>query len=82
EIFGYGGGERTAIQHGVPLLGRIPLEPSIRQGGDIGYPIVVSDPQSASSEAFRDAARKSAARLAVEAIRKPRRSKISLRPTS
>ena len=82
EIFGYGGGERTATQHGVPLLGRIPLEPSIRQGGDIGYPVVVSDPQSASAEAFRDAARQSAARLAVEAIRKPRRPKIMLRPTS
>ena len=82
EIFGFGGGERTATRHGVPLLGQIPLEGSIRQGGDIGFPIVVSDPDSAPAVAFRDAARQAAARLAVEAVRKPRRPRIMLRQTT
>lgn len=80
EIFGFGGGERTATRHEVPLLGQIPLEGSIRQGGDIGYPVVVSDPDSAPAKAFRDAARQSAARLAVVAAEKPRRPRIMLRP--
>lgn len=82
DIFGNGGGERTATRHGVPLLGQIPLVSSIRQGGDIGYPIIVSEPSSPSAEAFREAARKSAARLSVEAVRKPRRPRIMLRQTS
>jgi len=82
DIFGNGGGERTATRHGVPLLGQIPLVSAIRQGGDIGYPIIVSEPASPSAEAFRDAARQAAARLSVEAIRKPRRPRIMLRQTS
>ncbi|MDI3339151.1 MAG: Mrp/NBP35 family ATP-binding protein [Sphaerobacter sp.] len=82
EIFGFGGGERTATRHGVPLLGQIPLEGSIRQGGDIGFPIVVAEPDSPPAVAFRDAARQAAARLAVEAVRKPRRPRIMLRPTT
>jgi len=82
EIFGSGGGERTATRHDVPLLARIPLEPAVRAGGDQGYPIVVAEPDSPSAEAFRAAARASAARLAVDAIRKPRRAKIALRTVS
>jgi ATP-binding protein involved in chromosome partitioning len=80
EIFGSGGGERTATRHGVPLLGRIPLEPAVRESGDAGYPIVVGEPESPAAEAFRQAARQSAARLAVDAVQKPRRAKIALRP--
>jgi ATP-binding protein involved in chromosome partitioning len=79
DIFGSGGGERTATRHGVPLLGRIPLEPAIRQGGDQGYPIVIADPDSASAEAFRQAARAAAGRLAADAFKKPRKEKISLK---
>ncbi|GAA3826416.1 Mrp/NBP35 family ATP-binding protein [Nocardioides panacisoli] len=50
EIFGAGGGERVAATLGarfgydVPLLGRIPLDPSLREGGDAGKPIVEADP--------------------------------------
>ena len=80
EIFGSGGGERTATRHEVPLLARIPLEPAVREGGDQGYPIVVAEPESPAAESFREAARASAARLAVDAANKPRRAKIALRP--
>jgi ATP-binding protein involved in chromosome partitioning len=57
-IFGEGGGEETAKTLGVPLLGQIPLVPAIREGGDEGRPIVVSDPDSPAAIALRDAALK------------------------
>ena len=50
EIFGSGGGDRVAetlsqrFGYDVPVLGRIPLDPSLREGGDAGKPIVESDP--------------------------------------
>jgi ATP-binding protein involved in chromosome partitioning len=56
-IFGEGGGRQAAETLGVPLLGQIPLEPSLRQGGDVGVPIVVRDPDSPAGEALRETAR-------------------------
>jgi ATP-binding protein involved in chromosome partitioning len=58
EIFSYGGGERAAAKVGVPFLGRIPIDPAIRDGGDTGHPIVVADPASPQAAAFRDIAKK------------------------
>ena len=58
EIFSHGGGERAAAKLGVPFLGRIPIDPAIRDGGDSGMPIVVADPASPQSAAFRDIAQK------------------------
>ena len=40
EIFGRGGGERFAEQHGLEFLGKIPLDVTVRQGGDAGVPAV------------------------------------------
>ncbi len=40
EIFGRGGGERFAAQHGLEYLGGIPLDITVRQGGDVGVPAV------------------------------------------
>src|ERR687892_254307 len=42
EIFSHGGGERAAEKLGVPFLGSIPIDPTIREGGDSGHPIVVA----------------------------------------
>ena len=56
EIFGHGGGERTARQFGVPFLGGIPLVREIRAAGDRGVPIVVADPQHPQSRAFMEIA--------------------------
>lgn len=58
EIFGQGGGEREARRQGLPLLGRIPLDPKIRQGGDEGIPIVILAPESPASQEFRRIAQK------------------------
>jgi ATP-binding protein involved in chromosome partitioning len=52
EIFGSGGGEELATELGVPLLGRVPLVPALREGGDDGRPIVVVDPASPAAVAF------------------------------
>jgi ATP-binding protein involved in chromosome partitioning len=58
EIFSHGGGERAAAKVGVPFLGRIPIDPAIRDGGDTGHPIVVADPASPQAVAFREIAKK------------------------
>src|SRR4051812_13346497 len=50
EIFGRGGGARVAATlstrfgYDVPVLGEVPIDPSLREGGDVGKPIVDSDP--------------------------------------
>jgi ATP-binding protein involved in chromosome partitioning len=58
EIFSHGGGERAAATLGVPFLGRVPIDPAIRDGGDSGTPIVMADPASPQSAAFRDIAQR------------------------
>lgn len=40
DIFGTGGGERLAAETGVPFLGQIPLDPTVRASGDDGEPVV------------------------------------------
>jgi len=65
EIFSHGGGERAAEKLGVPFLGRIPIDPAIRAGGDTGMPIVVSDPASPQAKAFMEIASRIAARISV-----------------
>lgn len=67
DIFSHGGGERAAQKLGVPFLGAIPIDPAVRMGGDQGAPIVVADPSSPVSKAFKDVATKIMARLSGEA---------------
>ena len=56
EIFGRGGGERIAKHFGVAFLGKVPLQPLVRVGGDEGRPYVITHPDSPESEAFRGVA--------------------------
>ena len=51
-IFGEGGGARLAGMIGAPLLGQIPLDPAIREGGDRGQPVALVDPDAPSSQVF------------------------------
>ena len=53
EIFGSGGGQELADHLGVPLLGKVPLVTALRKGGDIGAPIVVTEPESEAAGVFR-----------------------------
>jgi len=61
ELFGRGGGDTLAADLGVPLLCRIPLIPQLREGGDIGVPVVVSDPEGEAGVAFSELANRLAA---------------------
>jgi ATP-binding protein involved in chromosome partitioning len=53
EVFGSGGGERLAGELGVPLIGRVPLDPLLRECGDAGEPLMVAAPESSSAQALR-----------------------------
>jgi len=52
HLFGHGGGARVAERFGVSLLGEIPLVRAVREGGDEGRPVVVTDPEGEVAAAF------------------------------
>lgn len=52
EVFSGGGGQLLATELGVPLLGRIPLEPAVAQAGDAGLPVVAAHPDSPAARAL------------------------------
>jgi ATP-binding protein involved in chromosome partitioning len=56
DIFGTGGGAREAERLKVPLLGQIPIDIATREAGDRGCPVVLADPKSAVTQAFREVA--------------------------
>ncbi|MGW5311065.1 Mrp/NBP35 family ATP-binding protein [Nocardia thailandica] len=68
ELYGSGGGEAVAdrltraVGASVPLLGQIPIEQALREGGDEGTPIVLADPESPAAKALRAVADKLAVR--------------------
>jgi ATP-binding protein involved in chromosome partitioning len=53
EVFGSGGGDRLAEELGVPVVGRIPLDPLLRECGDAGEPLMVAAPESATARELR-----------------------------
>ncbi len=52
QLFGEGGGAELSHRLGVPLVGQVPLVPELREGGDSGMPILVSDPDGEASRVF------------------------------
>lgn len=67
-VFGEGGGEHLAFREGVPFLGRIPLDPKIGQGGDIGTPLITRESTSVAAEALRNITRALAAESSKAAL--------------
>jgi len=67
HIFGKGGGRTMAEQYGVRLLGALPLDIDIRQETDGGKPTVVAQPNSRITEIYREIARRTAAKLSLQA---------------
>jgi len=65
DLFGQGGGERLASDLSVPFLGRIPLHAPVRRAGDLGVPIVLSDPASAPAVALAAAAERVAQQVSI-----------------
>ena len=68
DVFGSGGGEQLAQATGMPFLGKIPLDPEVRIGGDNGKPVLVSQPDSAAANALRAIAQQVAAKISVAAL--------------
>ena len=67
EIFGRGGGERFAQQHGLDFLGKVPLDVTVRQGGDAGVPAVAQREPGPAAAALEAVAGPVAARMSVRA---------------
>jgi ATP-binding protein involved in chromosome partitioning len=65
HIFSHGGGATTAANFGVPFLGEVPLNTSVREGGDGGKPIVAGNPGSPVAKAFVEIAEKVAAQVSI-----------------
>jgi ATP-binding protein involved in chromosome partitioning len=68
DIFGSGGGEKLARQANVPFIGAIPIDASVREGGDSGKPVIIANPDSAVACALRAVAEKLAAKISVAAL--------------
>jgi ATP-binding protein involved in chromosome partitioning len=71
DVFGRGGGERTAQAMEVPFLGRIPIYEPICRGGDAGQPLVIGEPESAAARAFFSAAEQLAAQVSIASFATP-----------
>ena len=68
DVFGSGGGERLAQESSIPFIGAIPMDPTVRAGGDSGEPVVVTNPDSAVAQALKDVAEDIAAKISVAAV--------------
>lgn len=67
HIFGEGGGTSMAEQYGIQLLGSLPLDIHIREETDSGKPSVVADAEGRVAQMYREIARKTAAKLSLQA---------------
>src|SRR5882724_858101 len=65
ELFGKGGGQKIAEYADAPLLGQIPIDPSIREWGDAGTPVVQAAPGSPIAKAFVEVAERLADKISV-----------------
>lgn len=68
DIFGSGGGEQLAEASDTPFLGKIPIDATVREGGDSGKPIVVTKPDAPAALALRSIAEGLAAKISVAAL--------------
>ena len=69
DIFGSGGGQKLADQFNIRLLGEVPLGMEVREGGDKGVPVVISNPESPQAIAFKAAAEEVARQISIEAMK-------------
>ena len=74
DIFSHGGTQEAAEARQVPFLGALPLDTKIRQGGDLGVPIVVSEADSSHADCFRGMCRELQASIEKNRARQPVRT--------
>ncbi len=67
HIFGEGGGQRMSEEYDVDFLGALPLDIRIREETDSGKPTVVAEPDSRIAQIYREIARRTAAKLSMQA---------------
>lgn len=79
HIFGQGGGEKTASENDVELLAQIPIEMQLREGGDAGQPMSLTEPNSLTAREFMNLGERVAVQLANQALAKPRKPTIMLK---
>lgn len=65
DIFGHGGGKDFAAEMNVPFLGGIPIDPRIREGGDLGNPIVHHIPDSDEATKIVEISRQLASQISI-----------------
>ena len=65
-VFGNGGAEKLSEKHNMPLLGAIPLNSGIMEGSELGKPVMITQPDSPSAEAFTVAAKNIAAQCSIQ----------------
>lgn len=68
-IFGQGGAKKISEKFEIPYIGEIPLNSSIMSGSDLGKPVMITNPESASADAIRSAAKNIAAQCSILAAR-------------
>ena len=78
EIFGRGGGERFCQEHGIEFLGGVPLDVTVRQGGDVGVPAVAQREPGPAARALTAVAGAVAARMSVRAAGADRQPLLSI----
>ena len=68
-IFGDGGAKKISEQFNMPFLGEIPLNSGIMSGSDLGKPIMITNPDSPSADAFKSSAKNIAAQCSILAAK-------------
>lgn len=78
HIFGKDGARKLAASLEIPFLGEVPLEQSIREGGDEGLPVVLRNPESAGAKAFVEISEKTAQSISIRNASLPATKKIEI----
>lgn len=78
HIFGKDGARKLAASLEIPFLGEVPLEQSIREGGDEGLPVVLRNPGSAGAKALVEISEKTAQSISIRNASLPATKKIEI----
>jgi len=81
-IFGQGGAKKISEKYNIPFIGEIPLHPGIMEGSDKGKPVVITDPESPSANAFRISAKNIAAQCSILAAKLQEEMKAETTPST
>lgn len=69
DIFGSGGGQKLCDEYSLNFLGQVPMGMEVRESGDKGIPVVISNPDSLQSVAFQNVAEEVARHVSIEAMK-------------